>query len=62
MTAYAHNERLLVSRGERVNRGQVIARVGASGGVSEPQLHFEVRKGTQAVNPQRYLERRQASR
>lgn len=62
VTAYAHNERLLVSRGERVNRGQVIARVGASGGVSEPQLHFEVRKGTQAVNPQRYLERRQASR
>jgi murein DD-endopeptidase MepM/ murein hydrolase activator NlpD len=55
VTAYAHNEQLLVSRGDRVRRGQSIASVGSSGGVSEPQLHFEVRRGTTAVDPVRYL-------
>jgi murein DD-endopeptidase MepM/ murein hydrolase activator NlpD len=55
ITAYAHNDALLVERGEIVNRGQVIARVGTSGGVPVPQLHFEVRKGTVAVDPARYL-------
>ncbi|MEK9662598.1 MAG: LysM peptidoglycan-binding domain-containing M23 family metallopeptidase, partial [Alphaproteobacteria bacterium] len=55
ITAYAHNDALLVSRGDIVNRGQVIARVGSSGGVEVPQLHFEVRKGTVAVDPARYL-------
>lgn len=55
VTAYAHNEELLVKRGEKVGRGQLIARSGDSGGVKEPQLHFEVRKGTTAVNPLKYL-------
>ena len=51
MTAYAHNDALLVKRGDVVKRGQKIAKVGDSGGVSEPQLHFEVRQGTRAVDP-----------
>jgi len=51
MTAYAHNDELLVSRGDTVRKGQVIAKVGSTGGASEPQLHFEIRKGTQAVDP-----------
>ena len=55
ITAYAHNNALLVQRGDIVNRGQVIARVGTSGGVPVPQLHFEVRKGAVAVDPARYL-------
>ena len=55
ITAYAHNDALLVGRGDVVNRGQVIARVGSSGGVDAPQLHFEVRKGTVAVDPAQYL-------
>lgn len=55
VTAYAHNERLLVREGETVKRGQVIARVGRSGGVEAPQLHFEVRKGRQALDPTLYL-------
>lgn len=55
ITAYAHNDALLVERGDIVNRGQVIARVGSTGGVAAPQLHFEVRKGTVAVDPARYL-------
>lgn len=51
MTAYAHNDTLLVKRGDLVRRGQKIAKVGDSGGVSQPQLHFEVRQGTRAVDP-----------
>jgi murein DD-endopeptidase MepM/ murein hydrolase activator NlpD len=55
ITAYAHNEKLLVSRGDKVRKGQIVARVGSSGSVSKPQLHFELRKGKQAVNPRKYL-------
>ena len=55
MTAYAHNQALLVKRGETVKRGQKIAKSGDSGGVSEPQLHFEIRQGTRAVDPQGIL-------
>ncbi|EME71749.1 metalloendopeptidase-like membrane protein, partial [Paramagnetospirillum caucaseum] len=51
MTAYAHNEKLMVKRGDQVRRGQAIATVGASGSVTSPQLHFEIRRGTEAVNP-----------
>ena len=54
-TAYAHNEKLLVKRGDVVQQGQVIAAVGRTGNVDTPQLHFEVRKGTQAVNPLEFL-------
>ncbi|MCH6588360.1 MAG: M23 family metallopeptidase [Proteobacteria bacterium] len=38
-------------RGGTVKCGQTIARIGSSGNVSRPQLHFEIRKGTRAVNP-----------
>lgn len=62
MTAYAHNQQLLVVRGQRVNKGQVIARVGSTGSVATPQLHFEIRKGRAAVDPLKYLPRRSASR
>ena len=55
VTAYAHNEKLLVKRGERVKRGQAIAQIGSTGNVSAPQLHFEIRKGTDPVDPLKYL-------
>ena len=55
VTAYGHNEDLLVDRGETVERGQIIGRVGATGSVSSPQLHFEIRKGIEAVDPLEYL-------
>lgn len=55
VTAYAHNSSLLVSKGEQVSRGQVIARVGRSGNVDRPQLHFEIRKGSRAVDPRELL-------
>ena len=55
ISAYAHCEELLVKQGEKVNRGQVIAKVGTTGGVSEPQLHFELRRGKRAVDPREFL-------
>lgn len=55
MTAYAHNDQLLVRKGEQVRKGQQIATVGASGNVTQPQLHFEIRRGTEAVNPADYI-------
>jgi murein DD-endopeptidase MepM/ murein hydrolase activator NlpD len=60
VTAYAHNDDLLVGPGDRVERGQTIARVGSSGNVGRPQLHFEVRRGTRAVNPETQLSPRTA--
>jgi murein DD-endopeptidase MepM/ murein hydrolase activator NlpD len=51
VTAYAHNSGLLVKKGDQVKQGQVIARVGSSGNVANPQLHFEIRNGTRAVDP-----------
>lgn len=55
VTAYAHADELMVQRGETVRRGQTIGRVGATGNVNTPQLHFEVRRGTRAVNPAEFL-------
>lgn len=55
ITAYAHTDTLLVKRGDTVTRGQVIGKVGTTGGVETPQLHFEVRQGTRAVDPKLYL-------
>ncbi len=61
VTAYAHNEKLMVRRGDKVARGQAIAQVGSSGNVAQPQLHFEIRKGARAVNPNTLLARQKAS-
>ena len=55
VTAYANNSALLVHRGERVRRGQVIARSGQTGNVTSPQLHFEIRRGSRPVDPSKYL-------
>ena len=59
-TAYAHNGELLVAVGDRVRRGQTIATVGATGDVTSPQLHFELRLGAKAVDPARHLVGREA--
>ena len=55
ITAYAHNDKLFVRKGQKVVRGEKIATVGSTGGVTTPQLHFEVRTGKKAVNPRPYL-------
>ncbi|HXH71567.1 MAG TPA: M23 family metallopeptidase [Mariprofundaceae bacterium] len=54
-TAYAHNQRNLVRKGDRVKQGDVIARVGETGRASGPHLHFEVRRGSTPVDPLAYL-------
>ena len=56
LTAYAHNDSLLVKRGQAVAQGQSIAKVGSSGKVDKPQLHFGVREGKEARNPLDILE------
>jgi len=55
VSAYANNEELLVKRGDKVRRGQVIAKAGATGSVSQPQVHFELRKGSRPVDPTKYM-------
>lgn len=57
ISAYGHNQTLLVERGQRVNRGQTIARAGSTGNVTAPQVHFELRRGTRAVDPRPHLGR-----
>ena len=57
MTVYAHLDSMSVKRGARVNVGTQIGRVGKTGKVDQPQLHFEIRKGTKAYNPTKYLKK-----
>lgn len=54
-TYYGHLSRFEVVPGEEVRRGDVIARSGASGRVTSPHLHYEVRLGGTPVNPYPYL-------
>ena len=55
VTAYAHNDELLVKRGDQIRRGQIIAKSGKSGGIDQPLLHFELRKGSQPVDPMPHM-------
>lgn len=57
VTAYAHNEELLVKRGDKVTRGQVIAKAGKTGTVDQPQVHFELRQGSKPVDPTPFMEK-----
>ncbi len=58
MTVYAHMDNMSVRRGTRVSVGQKIGTVGTTGKVDQPQLHFEIRKGTKAYNPSAYLKKK----
>ncbi|WP_425408380.1 peptidoglycan DD-metalloendopeptidase family protein [Hyphococcus sp.] len=51
VTAYAHNDTMLVKKGDQIRKGQVIAKVGQTGAVTTPQLHFEIRQELQTVDP-----------
>ncbi|HWB46915.1 MAG TPA: peptidoglycan DD-metalloendopeptidase family protein [Hyphomicrobiaceae bacterium] len=57
VTAYAHNEKMLVKRNDVVQRGQVIATAGKTGSVDQPQLHFELRQGSKPVDPLPHMEK-----
>jgi murein DD-endopeptidase MepM/ murein hydrolase activator NlpD len=56
-TAYAHQSEILVNVGDHVEKGQLIGRVGATGRVSGPHLHWEVIVGGVQVDPLQWLER-----
>ncbi|MEP3464493.1 MAG: peptidoglycan DD-metalloendopeptidase family protein, partial [Parasphingorhabdus sp.] len=58
VTAYGHADKLNVARGQKVKAGEVIGLAGDSGYVSEPQLHFEIRKNRKPVNPINHLPKR----
>jgi murein DD-endopeptidase MepM/ murein hydrolase activator NlpD len=55
ITAYAHAQSITVSRGDHVEKGEIIGTAGETGGVDRPQLHFEIRDGTRPLNPVRLL-------
>lgn len=55
VTAYAHAEEISVQRGQQVQAGQTIGTVGDSGSVTSPQLHFEIRQGSEPVDPRSRL-------
>lgn len=57
VSAYAHNSELLVKKGDRVSQDSIIAKSGHTGNVESPQLHFELRRGSTAVDPVKIIPR-----
>ncbi len=55
VSVYAHNEVNLVHDGQSVERGAIVGRVGSTGRVTGPHLHFEIRRNNVAQDPLRYL-------
>lgn len=55
VSLYAHNSQLLASVGQRVEKGQVVAKIGSTGMSTGPHLHFEIRINGKHVNPTDYL-------
>ncbi|MEG0830599.1 MAG: peptidoglycan DD-metalloendopeptidase family protein [Anaerovoracaceae bacterium] len=55
VTYYAHCSKIIAQNGQKVSRGQTIAKVGSTGNSTGPHLHFEVRIGNAPVNPMNYL-------
>jgi lipoprotein NlpD len=56
VTVYGHNRRILVSKGQEVNQGQIIAEMGSTGNSSGPHLHFEIHTSKRAaVDPISFL-------
>ncbi|MEM1381660.1 MAG: LysM peptidoglycan-binding domain-containing M23 family metallopeptidase [Pseudomonadota bacterium] len=51
VSAYAHTDAILVDKGDLVRQGQIIAKVGRSGTVDSPQVHFQLRKDLQPLDP-----------
>ena len=54
LSAYAHNEKILVAEGEEVKKGQKVAEMGSSD-ADQVKLHFEIRKQGKPVDPMKFL-------
>lgn len=58
VSAYAHNDELIVKRGDKVRRGQPIAKAGKSGNVDQPMVHFEIRQqDSKPLDPLPFIEK-----
>mgnify|MGYP000851895338 FL=1 len=55
ISAYAHLDKILVKKGQKIRRGTKIATIGDTGNVSERQLYFSLRHKKEAINPEKYL-------
>ena len=55
VTRYAHCSRIVVKKGQRVQRGQVVANVGSTGLATGPHLHYEIHVHGKVVNPLTYV-------
>lgn len=54
-TYYGHLSKMVVSKNSKVRKGELIGNVGSTGKSTGPHLHFEIRKGGQALNPEDYV-------
>lgn len=55
VTYYAHNRKNLVKEGDKIEKGQTIAKLGSSGRSTGPHVHFEVRRDGKAIDPLNYI-------
>jgi murein DD-endopeptidase MepM/ murein hydrolase activator NlpD len=55
ISAYAHLDGVTVKKGDSVSAGEIVGQVGTTGGVDQPQLHFELRRGKRPVDPREFL-------
>ena len=58
ITRYAHNSEILVSVGDVVSKGQVIAKMGSEGRSTGPHVHYEILKNGKTLNPEKFVNRR----
>jgi len=54
-TYYGHLSKIVISDGDKVAKGELIGNVGSTGKSTGPHLHFEIRKGNQALNPEDFV-------
>ena len=54
-TYYGHLSKIIARKGDRVSKGQLIGKVGSTGRSTGPHLHFEVRRGNKALNPEEFV-------